>query len=317
MAQQNNYPFKQNGYIYSKGTAQGFLRMQRQGIPRPIFRIEDKLRTILKKAYEKVVRKIMREFMIQAKANGITKADLTEDAESDDVKALMDFFDEMARQEQSADDAQKAAELKAALGNVQSNLNGAWDTDNPEPIGDDIAGAVENILLQNQQDYMARLSSDAGDTLGRIISAFSIDKQKLYNDNMENIRTLYLNNTIERIGWEENWLKKQFLQKIADYVEGRSDTLDIQSLTKGMLHDGARMAQFFARDQLSRLNKATTLSTFVNAGVTKIKWVTTHDVRVRDSHRALDGKVFDINNLPSEIDDYNCRCGLVPVEWAE
>ena len=26
---------------------------------------------------------------------------------------------------------------------------------------------------------------------------------------------------------------------------------------------------------------------------------------------------LDVNNLPKEVDDYNCRCGLVPVEWQD
>jgi SPP1 gp7 family putative phage head morphogenesis protein len=72
-----------------------------------------------------------------------------------------------------------------------------------------------------------------------------------------------------------------------------------------------------ARDQMQRFNKACTLSTFRSAGVTKVKWVTVGDIRVRKSHKALNGQIFDVNNLPKEVDDYNCRCGLVPVEWAE
>jgi SPP1 gp7 family putative phage head morphogenesis protein len=48
-----------------------------------------------------------------------------------------------------------------------------------------------------------------------------------------------------------------------------------------------------------------------------VKWVTVGDVRVRKSHKELNGKIFDVNNLPQEVDDYNCRCGLVPVEWAD
>lgn len=309
--------YKKNGYIFSKGTAQGFLRMQRQGIPRPIFSTEQKLKKVLEKAYNRVVKKILSDFMAQLKVVGVSKADLTQDAEGDDIQSLLNFFDEMAKQEEEAKQAMEEANLKTSLGNVQSVLQGQWDTENPEPIGEDISDSVLDILLKNQRDYTTRLERDAGDQMKRIINSFSLDKQRLYNDNMENVRILYLNNTIERIGWEENWLKKRFLQKIADYVEGRSDTLDVKELTKSMLHDSARMSQFFARDQLSRLNKATTLSTFVSAGVTKVRWVTTHDVRVRDSHKALDGKIFDINNLPNEIDDYNCRCGLVPVEWSE
>jgi uncharacterized protein with gpF-like domain len=92
---------------------------------------------------------------------------------------------------------------------------------------------------------------------------------------------------------------------------------------------GDNLARLFARDQMQRFNKALTLSTFTDAGVTKVKWVTCHDARVRKrsyvdkngvfhrAHTELDGQIFGIKNLPVEIDDYNCRCGLVPVEWED
>lgn len=77
------------------------------------------------------------------------------------------------------------------------------------------------------------------------------------------------------------------------------------------------MGQFFARDQMQRFNKATTLAQFAAAGVTKVRWCTCHDGRVRETHKALDGQTFSINNLPPEIDDYNCRCGLIPAEYED
>lgn len=107
------------------------------------------------------------------------------------------------------------------------------------------------------------------------------------------------------------------MKKISGYVTGKTDTLDIKDLTHSMLTSSARMARFFARDQLARLNKSTTISTLISAGVTKVRWLTSNDGRVRESHKELNRKVFDIHNLPDEIDDYNCRCTLVPVEYAD
>jgi SPP1 gp7 family putative phage head morphogenesis protein len=68
---------------------------------------------------------------------------------------------------------------------------------------------------------------------------------------------------------------------------------------------------------MQRFNKACTLATFQGAGVTRVKWVTSHDGRVRATHKALDGKIFPVGELPPEVDDYNCRCGLVPVAWED
>jgi SPP1 gp7 family putative phage head morphogenesis protein len=149
------------------------------------------------------------------------------------------------------------------------------------------------------------------------LQSFAIDKQKFFNDNMDAIRKLYLDNSIQRIRYEEEDIKRRILQKIIDYATGKSDELNLTDLVKEAYTSTDHLSRLFARDQMQRFNKACTLSTFRSAGVTKVKWVTVGDVRVRKSHKALNGQVFDINNLPREVDDYNCRCGLVPVEWSE
>ena len=97
----------------------------------------------------------------------------------------------------------------------------------------------------------------------------------------------------------------------------RTDELKLDDLTKDAFNRGEHLARLFARDQMARFNKACTLATFRSAGVTKVQWLTANDGRVRETHRMLNKKIFDVDNLPKEINDYNCRCGLVPVEWAD
>ena len=55
----------------------------------------------------------------------------------------------------------------------------------------------------------------------------------------------------------------------------------------------------------------------VNTGHTRYIWQTAGDQRVRDTHRVLNGKIFDFNNPPiiDELgnrgnpgEDYQCRC---------
>lgn len=310
---------KRSGYIYSPGTAAGFLKMQRQGIPRPIFRVEDKLRKLLRDKYGRIIAKLLKDFKRQVSIAGLKIRDdlLTVDEKSEDtLNELLEFFEEMGRQEAAAKSAEENAQLRASVSSVSANLNSEWEQTEFQ-VDEEFQNQVGDVLIENQIDYTQRLQDDASEALKHILNNFSIDKQKLYNENMEALRKLYLDNSIERIKYEENWLKKQFLQRLNDYAVGKVEKLDLEDLTEGLLHDGSRMSQFFARDQLARFNKATTLATFQSAGVTKVKWVTTHDVRVRLSHKALDGQIFDVNALPPEVDDYNCRCGLVPVEYSE
>lgn len=311
------YPFKRNGYIYSKGTAAGFERMKRMGIPRPMFADENKMKKLLLKRYKALLVRILSEFKQRAIAAGIDikQTGLTKDGEDESLNSLLDFFEQMKQEEEKAMEMQKEAELRAKVQSVTSTLQSDW-TD--EFFFDETMETedLEKVLEKDQDNYLARLFTDSED-LTQKIKSFSINKETLYNSNMSELRRLYLDNCKLRMHTDEEYLKRLFLQRLYDYATGKSDKLNVKDVTDDLYHDTLTMSQFFARDQLARFNKATTLATFTSAGVTKVKWVTTHDVRVRDSHKALDGKIFNINALPQEIHDYNCRCGLVPVEWAD
>ena len=294
------------------GSKSAFLRFQRQGFPRPNLAAEIKIKKLLRKEYEKIVRELLRIFRQQAKIAGISEKRFTTDsAGNDDFQETMSFLEQI---EQESKENVEKANLKSSLASVRENLKNEQTDEMPNV---DLLEILEKIFFESQSSFSKKFSGDAGSTMQRIIESFSIDKQKLYNDNMEELRRLYVDNSIRRIIGTKDLLKQKLLKKIDDYIIGKSDVLDIRELTKQMLESSARMARFFARDQLSRLNKATAIATFVNAGVTKVKWVTSHDVRVRSTHAALDGQIFDINDLPEEVDDYNCRCVLVPVAYAE
>lgn len=318
--EKSSYPLKRNDYIYSKNTARGFLRMQRQGVPRPIFSAEDKVKKALTKAYGRILRSLLEDFMAKAKEHGIVPDQLTSDAE--DTDPIKTFLQLLAEQEAQSRKTIENMDLKMKLQATAQELEQEW----MEPYVIDPETGMGHTQLEEdiwaalkacQKDYLGRLYEDASPELRFIVSSFNLDKQKLYNENMDEIRRLYLDNSMQRIKGETDLLKKAFLQKLNDYITGKSDTLDIEKVTDQLAVRSKKMSQFFARDQLSRFNKATMLAQYKAAGVKTLKWITTHDVRVRDSHRKLDGVVFDIDNLPPEINDYNCRCGLIPEEYNE
>lgn len=92
-----------------------------------------------------------------------------------------------------------------------------------------------------------------------------------------------------------------------------------------------RKAQMLARDQVSTLNAEITKHQQEDAGVKKYKWSSSKDSRVRDCHRALDGKFFNWDDPPEMWyetksrgrvytgrrchpgEDYCCRCVAIPV----
>lgn len=302
--------------------------MQRMGIPRPLFRVQDKLAKIVRGQYTKMIRDLLKDLKTELQNNGMTidSAPIDGDDEEETLEKLLDFF---TRQGEELKKESEEIANRMRMGSAENSLEHKWLDEKKEPnLSETAKKQIAGLLKTEQEDYLARLFSDAGPRLKAALN-FTLDKQEVFNRNIHNLRVLYLNNTIQRLGWEQDLIKRRMLKRINDYVTGQAARLEFDDLTKMAYQAGDNLARLFARDQMQRFNKALTLSTFTDAGVTKVKWVTCHDARVRKrsyvdkagvfhrAHTELDGQIFSIKNLPVEIDDYNCRCGLVPVEWEE
>lgn len=297
------YLLKINGYIYSPKTRQGFLRMRRMGIPRPLFSIENELAKTLASRYKKLAAQLLKDLKDKIKRNGLTidRALVADGKEEENLESLM-------------------TANRANMGSVANSLEHEWFEENQEEQAqhdEQFYSDVERIFKKQQKKYLERLLDDADGKTKRILQSFTIDKKKFFDDNMDEVRRLYVQNSLERIDWEQEDIKRAILKRITDYAMNRTDELKLDDLTKDAFNRGEHLARLFARDQMARFNKACTLATFRSAGVTKVQWLTANDGRVRETHRMLNKKIFDVDNLPKEINDYNCRCGLVPVEWAD
>lgn len=313
------YPIKINGYIYSPKTRQGFLRMRRMGIPRPLFSIENELAKTLASRYKKLAAQLLKDLKDKIKRNGLTidRALVADGKEEENLESLMKFFDEMGEKMRKE---QEETANRANMGSVANSLEHEWFEENQEEQAqhdEQFYSDVERIFKKQQKKYLERLLDDADGKTKRILQSFTIDKKKFFDDNMDEVRRLYVQNSLERIDWEQEDIKRAILKRITDYAMNRTDELKLDDLTKDAFNRGEHLARLFARDQMARFNKACTLATFRSAGVTKVQWLTANDGRVRETHRMLNKKIFDVDNLPKEINDYNCRCGLVPVEWAD
>jgi len=310
MEKKNKYPVKRNGYIYSQNTKKGFLKMQKQGIPRPLFSLQDKLAKLLFAKYKKILKALFADLKARMQEENITT-----DSKEEDFESMLESF---KAQEEKLQEENETLENKVKLTALQSDLENEWlNTDFASAALGNIKDRLDSVFKQNQKDYLEKLLDDADTKTASIFQSFSIDKKDFFNKTIDTVRNLYLDNSIDRIKGEEDLLKRKILQKIADYTQGKSEALDLTELLKSMYDSGEHLSRLFARDQMQRFNKACTLATFKNAKVKRVKWVTCYDSRVRETHKKLNRKDFDIDNLPKEIDDYNCRCGLVPVEWEE
>ncbi|MGN6701474.1 MAG: phage head morphogenesis protein [Burkholderiaceae bacterium] len=80
-----------------------------------------------------------------------------------------------------------------------------------------------------------------------------------------------------------------------------------------------RKAKLIAADQIGKANAALTMYRQMDLGVDRYKWMSSHDSRVRPSHRAADGNVYDWKTPPAVTGGHHpgtairCRCWAKPI----
>lgn len=77
-----------------------------------------------------------------------------------------------------------------------------------------------------------------------------------------------------------------------------------------------------ARQETSLLTAKYRKLRYTDVGITKYRWSTSHDDRVRKRHKELDGQVFDFEAPPivnekgdrkNPGEDFGCRCQAIPI----
>ena len=149
---------------------------------------------------------------------------------------------------------------------------------------------------------------------------------KSINDNYTNSSKLYIKNWLEKdIKSLRETLKKFVLEdgysnkSIADYIQKNYKTTQQKSI-------------FLARQESSLLLAEYTKTQYLDLGITKYKWLTARDERVRDypknngsggNHKDLDGLIFSFSDPPitnlltgdrhNPGEAFNCRCVASPI----
>lgn len=124
----------------------------------------------------------------------------------------------------------------------------------------------------------------------------------------------------------QKWYDEQILrlrQKVSQNVQQgfRAENLirDIQA-EKKVSHNKAK---FLAKQETSLMVSKYRELRYEEVGVTKYMWSTSHDSRVRDSHKHLQGKIFRFDQPPvtnlatgarnNPGEDFGCRCIATPI----
>ena len=68
--------------------------MQRMGIPRPLFRVQDKLAKIARTQYTRYIRDLLKDLKTELRNNGMTidSAPIDPEAEEENLEDLIEFF---------------------------------------------------------------------------------------------------------------------------------------------------------------------------------------------------------------------------------
>ena len=163
------------------------------------------------------------------------------------------------------------------------------------------ARIVTDLLQHGPQEFKDRIES------------FGLPAQEVFGQRIQGIRELYLDDAVRRIQGEEDDLKAAFLKKLTEWAENGGE-LDVSDLISQMQETSVHRARFFARDQFSKFNRSVTVASYQSAEVKYYEWLTSNDVRVRDSHKARNHKMYTLEELLAdpEYHSYNCRCSYVP-----
>lgn len=113
-------------------------------------------------------------------------------------------------------------------------------------------------------------------------------------------------------------VQREHLDKISLAIkrgirEGRLEK-DILKEIRLVTDISKRRARMMARNAPLQYSGSLTKHHQTNAGIKQYRWQTSHDERVRESHKKLDGKVFDWDSPgPYPRSEVNCRCDAVPL----
>lgn len=128
--------------------------------------------------------------------------------------------------------------------------------------------------------------------------------------------------------WIEDFTQKEIIALRQRVEKNALDGYRFDSLIsgiKGRMSVSDNKAKFLARQETSLFLAKFREKRFKDGGITRYRWSTAHDERVRHSHSELNGQVFSYDNPPITTtigdkvrrnnpgQDYNCRCVDIPV----
>jgi SPP1 gp7 family putative phage head morphogenesis protein len=199
---------------------------------------------------------------------------------------------------------------------------------------------AEQRMLQSDRSFWERILLELEDIIDS-------DGQKKYDEAMLQRAFAVIDKTtceglqkqIERLTGQSLWLGVHATGLLDAFVEEHQKLIKLvqrehldkiglaikRGIRKGLLHKdiakeirnhtdiSKRRAELIARNATLQYSGALTKHHQANAGIKSYIWQSSSDERVRDSHRKLDGGIFNWDSSgPHPRSEVNCRCDAVP-----
>jgi SPP1 gp7 family putative phage head morphogenesis protein len=276
-----------------------FSKMKKRGIITPPISLTDMTTKSVKEIYHLNLDRLEQELLKHLEVYNVEhdKSVIVKDS----IEGLINYLERLGTD---------SPFVKKILGNVEILLNAGTDLYHY----DKLKKRMYNQFGKASNHFFKDLFEDADENLVSNLFKYKLNKNDVFEKRIDDIKELYIDNAINRIAGEQNDLKKRFLQRLTNWVTGESQTIDVKDVITEMKKTAVSEARFFARDQFCKFNKALLIASFKAAGVKRVKLTTCKDRAVRPEHRSWEGLIFGIDNIPNAWwNDYNCRCGAIPI----
>lgn len=174
---------------------------------------------------------------------------------------------------------------------------------NKEQIADQF-GKVLGVRPLIAEPYLEPLMRKFTEENTQLIRSISEDYfEKLQRDTYEHIQAGVYN--------------KEYAKKLtSEFADEYQSQFEDGFLTKQVRNVEAR-SRLIARDQISKYNGQLNQTRQTALGLTKYRWLTSGDDRVRESHASKNGKIFSWDSPPADTGhpghDPQCRCIASPI----
>jgi SPP1 gp7 family putative phage head morphogenesis protein len=178
------------------------------------------------------------------------------------------------------------------------------------------ASRMMQANLANRRAFLASWSKTVGINVGPLLSPSVMVRGRLIDKDTAVPVMDAIRNNVELIKTVPSQHLAKIQATISKGIASGDDSFSLKKAIGEVNGQNTKRAKLIARDQLSKLNGVLVQARQQSLGVNGYIWRTSHDERVRDSHKDNDGKHFQWDSPPRSTghpgEDIQCRCVAEP-----